>query len=633
MCGIAGVVHSDPSNRVAPNLIRAMCDRITHRGPDDFGDYVIGRVGMGMRRLSIIDLHSGKQPISNEDGTVWIVFNGEIYNFRSLRQMLEGKGHRFQTASDTEVIVHLYEEYGLNCVQHLRGMFAFAIWDQRLQQLLLARDRLGIKPLYYAQTDEGLVFGSELKTLLVHPRIVLEPSPEAIEEYFTHLCVPGDLSIYRSIHKLPAAHTLCYRGGDVQLDRYWHVQPSPDVSMKEEEWIGTLRDHMKEAVESHLVADVPVGAFLSGGLDSGAMVALMAGASADRVQTFTVGFEEDVSRFDERSAAREVADRYHTQHRECLLKADVTSVASRIIEAFDEPFADSSAIPNWLVCQETARHVKVVLSGLGADELFGGYERYVGLRIGEQYRHLPRMLRAAIARTIREIPMGKGSTYRSDRLKRFVAAGELTSPERYRSYIAAFPRTEEILSADVYASIATPGLRYSEIMRELNARDPLDVGLYSDLYIYLPDDLLTLSDRVSMAHSLEVRVPFLDHHLVELASRIPARLKVYGLRKKVLFRRAIEPWIPAGHLKRRKQGFSVPLAAWLKGPLRPMIQDLAESKQLRESPWLNHATVMRLIAEHLSGESNHEIRLWAIVCFLEWERQFEEISLARSVSA
>jgi asparagine synthase (glutamine-hydrolysing) len=622
MCGIAGIVNADSSGRVLPEMLRGMCDALVHRGPDDYGEYIDGQVGIGMRRLSIIDLQGGRQPIANEDGTIWVVLNGEIYNYRRLRNDLETHGHRFRTTSDTEVIVHLFEEMGEECVHRLRGMFAFAIWDVRRRALMLARDRLGIKPLYYANLQEGLVFGSELKALLTHPRISRDLDPEAVAEYFTHLCVPGDLSIFEGIRKLPPAHVLTYRRGQMRLTRYWQVQPNPDYSRSEGEWVEQLRDRLREAVETHLVADVPVGAFLSGGLDSGAMVALMAHASTDPVRTFTVGFTTPAGSFDERRPARTLAERYATVHQECLLAPDVTDILPRIVHAFDEPFADSSAIPNFLVCQETARHVKVALSGLGGDELFGGYQRYVGLQLGEAYRWVPGVARSAIATLARHLPNGHGASQLGDRLKRFVAAGEMSSADRYRSFVSAFWNVKELLHPDVHESLRRRDARYDRVIRGLAIENTLDLGLFADLHLYLPDDLLTLTDRISMAHSLEVRVPFLDHELVEFVARMPARFKVHRFRTKILFRRAIAPWVPKGHLARSKQGFSVPLAEWLRGSLRPMLSDLVASQNWRESPWLNQFTVRRLVDEHLTGKVSHEVRLWAIICFLEWERQY-----------
>lgn len=611
-----------------------MCDKLAHRGPDHFGHYVRGNIGLGMRRLSIIDLQTGQQPITNEDGTVWIVFNGEIYNYRALRKDLEARGHHFRTTSDTEVIVHLYEDMGQECVQRLRGMFAFAIWDTRRNALLLARDRLGIKPLYYAETTDGLIFGSELKALLAHSSVSRDISPKAIFEYFTHFCIPGDLSIFENIHKLPAAHVLVYSNRRSSLTHYWHIQPAPDYKPTEEEWVEELRSRLQDAVESHLVSDVPVGAFLSGGLDSGALVALMAQASQEPIRTFTVGFSSDEGRFDERQAARTVAERYGTNHRECVLETNVMELLPKIVSAFDEPFADSSAIPNWLVCEETARHVKVALSGLGADELFGGYERYLGLQLGEVYQRIPRLLRLVLAKIIDVLPTNNGVSYRSDRLTRFFAAGDMPLESRYRSFIASFGDARTIIHPNVFAAIGSKDHYYDQVIKALRIRNALDLGLFTDLFLYLPDDLLPLSDRVSMAHSLEVRVPFVDHELVEFAARIPPNLKVHRLQKKYIFRKAISPWLPPKHMTRPKQGFSVPIGSWLKGPLRPMLLDLKESQELRMSPWLNHAAVQQIIDEHLAGSLNHESRLWTILCFCEWERQYKSDSVfpARDVS-
>jgi len=621
MCGIAGIVHPDPSYPVSRELLERMCDAMVHRGPDDSGYYADRQAGLAMRRLSIIDLQTGKQPITNEDRTIWVVLNGEIYNYREVRTGLENKGHRFRTTSDTEVIVHLYEESGEECVQALRGMFAFAIWDSSRNRLMLARDRLGIKPLYYAAVPEGLIFASELKALLAHPRISRDVDPEALAEYFTHLCVPGNMSIFKGVRKLPPAHVLTYSGGRVRLTRYWQIQPQPDYGRTEREWTEQLRDHLRDAVESHLVADVPVGAFLSGGLDSGAMVALMAQASPEPIRTFTVGFSTPAGQFDERVAARAVANQYATTHEECLLEADIRDILPRLSRTFDEPFADSSAIPNWLVCQETRRHVKVALSGLGGDELFGGYERYLGLQLGEQFRLLPGWIRRGIAKSVDRLP----DNLAGDRLKRFVATGELARAQRYRRWIAAFADVAEILSPDVHKFMDGRISRYEEVISQIVIHHPLDVGMFSDLYLYLPDDLLTLTDRVSMAHSLEVRVPFLDHHLVEFVARMPARLKIRGLQKKWLFRRAIAPWLPRGHVNRRKQGFSVPLATWLRGALRPLLCDLVASREWRECPWLNHVAIQRLVHEHLTGKVNHEVRLWAIICFGEWQRHYGRV--------
>lgn len=619
MCGIAGIVNRDHRCPADKDLLRAMCSQLVHRGPDDEGQFVDGPAGIGMRRLSIIDLDGGHQPICNEDRSVWIVLNGEIYNYQALRLELQRKGHRFRTASDTEVIVHLYEEAGMECVRHLRGMFAFAIWDTRTQMLTVVRDRLGIKPLYYAETSSGFFFGSELKSLLVHPELKRDVSPEAVAHYFSYLCVPGDLSIFSAVRKLPPGHWLTYQNGSTKIQRYWHVRISPDHTLTKDDWLGEVRKSLSDAVMSHMVADVSVGAFLSGGLDSGSMVALMARNSPRPIQTYTVGFTTDSGRFDEREAATVIAKRYKTDHHECLLEADIQDLLPKIAAAFDEPFADSSAIPNWLVCQETARHVKVVLSGLGGDELFGGYERYVGLLIGEKFTHIPAYIRRIVSRLLASLPDGNVS-FKFDRLKRFMKASHLPLKARYKSFISAYANYREIIHPDMWPSLEGMSDRYDEILSDVCVEQPLDVALTSDLYLYLPDDLLTLSDRISMAHSLEVRVPFLDHLLVELVCRLPASYKVNGFKKKVLFRDAIADLLPAEHFRRPKQGFSIPLAQWMRGSLRPMLEDLAEGSICKGNPWLNRAVVARLVREHVAGHQNHEVRLWSIVCFVEWWR-------------
>jgi asparagine synthase (glutamine-hydrolysing) len=632
VCGIAGLVNLDAPRPTLTARLRAMCGAMLHRGPDEGGEYIDGPVAIGMRRLSIIDVASGRQPIANEDSTIWVVQNGEIYNYRMLTRELEAKGHKFRTTSDTEVIVHLYEDWGPECVRFLRGMFAFAIWDSRQRTLILARDRVGIKPMYYAQVGPGLLFASELKALLTQPEVRRTLCPEALTEYFRHLCVPGDLAIFEGVRKLPPGHILTIRDGVVRLVRYWRLGPDPDETTTEDEWLEQLRERLRDAIESHLAADVPVGAFLSGGLDSGALVALMARASTDPVRTFTIGFVTPTGRFDERDAARKVAKQYETAHEECLLEADVGAIFPRIVRAFDEPFADSSAVPNWLVCEQTARHVKVALSGLGADEAFGGYERYVGLTVGETYRRIPSVLRRLIARAVNCLPEDSGTSYVRERLKRFVRVGDLPARERYCAMISAFAGAEEILHPDVAALVKDTARRYDAVMDELDARHVLDLALFNDLAMYLPDDLLTLTDRISMAHSLEVRVPYLDHELLEFVARMPATLKVRGFRKKWLFRRAVAPWLPVSHLRRPKQGFSIPLASWLRGPLASMLSDLVDSRACRESPWLNRVAVERLVDEHLTGRANHEIRLWAILCFLEWERQYMKPHVASSAA-
>ncbi len=622
MCGIAGIAHTRSDHPVKEEDIAAMCGQMAHRGPDHFGHRVMGHVGLGMRRLSIIDLNTGQQPISNEDGTVWIVFNGEIYNFRSLRRELEAQGHLFRTASDTEVIVHLYEELGVNCVDRLRGMFAFAIWDERHQRLFIARDRLGIKPLYYVESRDSLLFASEMKALTAIPTVSLQVSADAVFEYFTHMCVPGPLSIFSAIRKLPPGHWITYESGRTRIGRYWELGQQVDETKDEGTWVQLLRERLFDAVSSHMVSDVPIGAFLSGGLDSGAMVAMMSRIATGPVRTFTVGFKTEVGRFDERDAARLVAQKYATDHKECLLESDFTSLLPKIVAAFDEPFADSSAIPNWLVCEETSQHVRVAMSGLGADELFGGYQRYVGVRLGAMLRSLPTFLKRSLAAGAGTYARLSGANAtRRDRVERFARAACLEGPSMYRSFIVAFEDASSVLRPDALAESGSTKHYYDEIAEQLRGLDPVDFALHCDQLLYLPDDLLPLSDRVSMAHSLEVRVPFLDHELVEFAATIPSSLKLHCFEKKSIFRKAVGDSLPPSHLKLPKQGFSIPVADWLRGPLKPTLMELASDRVLGNSDWLNPIVVRRLVKEHLEQSANHENRLWSILCFLEWERQ------------
>ncbi len=622
MCGIAGIANAEIDCPVSLEDVSTMCDQIAHRGPDHFGHRVMGSIGLGMRRLSIIDLHTGEQPISNEDRTVWIVFNGEIYNFLALRSELEAKGHVFRTASDTEVIVHLYEEFGLECVRKLRGMFAFAIWDERKQRLFIARDRIGIKPLYYIDSGNRLVFASEIKALTAVSSAPLQVNADAVFEYFTHMCVPGSLSIYSSIRKLPAGHWLTYESGRTRIGQYWELGHHIDTSNNERVWTELLRERLFDAVSSHMVSDVPIGAFLSGGLDSGAMVAMMSRTSTEAVRTYTVGFKTEVGQFDERGAARLVAEQYKTNHLECLLESDFSSLLPRIVAAFDEPFADSSAIPNWLVCEETSKHVKVAMSGLGADELFGGYQRYLGIKVGAKLRRLPSLLKWSLAASAGAYARLSGaSTTQRDRIERFARAAELDGPSMYRSFIVAFEDASSVIRPDVAAQAESAKHYYTEIASRLHGMDPVDFALHCDQLLYLPDDLLPLSDRVSMAHSLEVRVPFLDHELVEFAATIPSSLKLKGFEKKSIFRKAVGDLLPPSHLRLPKQGFSIPVADWLRGPLKPTLMELTSDEVLGKSGWLNPLVVRRLVKEHTEQSANHESRLWSVLCFLEWERQ------------
>jgi asparagine synthase (glutamine-hydrolysing) len=627
MCGIAGIIHSDSSHPVLPESIQKMCDTIAHRGPDDFGHYVAGNVGIGMRRLSIIDLATGRQPITNEDGTIWVVFNGEIYNYRELRTELEPKGHKFRTTTDTEVLVHLFEELGENCVHRLRGMFAFAIWDARKRTLTLARDRLGIKPLYYCQDAEKLAFASEIKSLLAVEGFDRRIKLKALSEFFTFGYVPGPVTIYEDIYEIPPAHIGVWYDGNFHSKRYWDIKFDPDVNKPIDFFVEGLLHHLKEAIGIHLMSEVPLGAFLSGGIDSSAIVALMAQASERKVKTFTAGFTAEQPGFDERPFARMVAESFGTDHTESLLNPQIEEILPAIIRAFDEPFADSSTVPNYLICQAARKEVTVALSGLGGDELFAGYERYRGALLADYYRRVPRVLRHRfIDRIIDARPKFRNDGVWSDRFKRFMQGTDLDLAERYQRYIAAYDDVEktELFSGDLIHELDKRGLNSTPLaMKETaNGYNSLDRMLFTDMHTYLPDDELRKMDRLSMWHSLEVRVPFLDHKFVEFVAKIPSGYKLKRWQKKHILIRALDGMLPKAILDRRKQGFSIPLNSWLRGPLRDLVHTYLAEPALREVGLFNSQAVARILNEHNRGLRNHETKIWVLLIFMLWHNLY-----------
>jgi asparagine synthase (glutamine-hydrolysing) len=564
VCGIYGALSSDPARPIEGDLLERMGRALVHRGPDGGGSRIAGPIGIGMRRLSIIDLAGGDQPMANEDGTIWIVFNGEIYNYRALAADLRMRGHRFATASDTEVILHLYEEHGERCVEQLRGMFAFAIWEEKRRTLFLARDRFGIKPLYYAVTPQGFLFASELKALLQSPWLPRRLDNDAVLAYLQYGYVPDPQSILQDVAKLPSGHTLLVEDGRLrEVKRYWQAtsfflegRPVPS----EEEAAERLWTGLEDAVRSHMVSDVPVGAFLSGGLDSSAVVSIMARASSLPIKTFSVGFRED--RYNELPYARQAAEWCGTEHHELMVEPNDLKVLDEILAGFDEPFADSSAIPTYLVSRLAREHVKVVLSGDGGDELFAGYERYqvdYGRRrlgiLGDL--HLGGPLRALSA----VLPVGGG--------KNTLHNLSLPRLRRYLDTLSLFPDgpLRELIGP---ARAIPPSLLEAMVNPEL---DPLSRLQDLDLKSYLPGDILTKVDRMSMANSLEARVPLLDHHLAEYACGLPPAMRMRGPVKKYLLKRALRDRIPADLLTRPKQGFGVPLESWFSGSIRSFFHD------------------------------------------------------------
>ncbi len=624
MCGIVGAVHEE-SGRVDQPLVRRMCALIRRRGPDDDGFFFDSQVGLGMRRLAIIDVNSGRQPVYNEDKTVVVVFNGEIYNYRELREQLLRRGHSLVTHSDTECIAHLYEDFGEECFAHLRGMFAIAIWDLRQRKLVLARDRFGIKPLYYWCDRKDLYFGSEVKCILSVDRYEPRLSLASTSAFFSFKYVPGPNTIYQDISELPPAHIGIWQNGKFTTRRYWDLKFTPGRSQSADYYRDGLLHQLDEAVRLHLVSEVPIGSFLSGGIDSSAVVALMSRACPGNVKTFTVGFGDGQRGADERPYARTVSEMFGTDHSEYLYEnpqEQVESILPFMIQAFDEPFADSSMIPNYLICQAARRWVTVALSGIGGDELFAGYERYRGALAAETYQRLPRFLTTIADSAVVSMPQWDWAGLWIDRLKRFVEGARLPLVERYEQYLAAFPESEKdsLFSRDVLEEMKAGGQQKVMLTtRDIStSHDSLEWLLQTDMETYLPDDELRKADRLSMWHSLEVRVPFLDHKLVEFVATIPSGLKLKGWEKKHILIESLRGVLPDAILRRRKQGFSIPLSHWLRGPLRSLLRDqLAESK-LKRVGLFNISTVARIMDEHQRGVRNHETKLWALLTFVVW---------------
>jgi len=638
MCGIVGIHSLAPGRPIPPDVLERMNDVITHRGPDSEGRRIFGargsgsagpdptgsdRTGLGMRRLAIIDLAGGDQPISNEDGSVWIVFNGEIYNFRELREELESHGHRFATATDTETIVHAYEQWGDDCVTHLRGMFAFAIWDDRRQRLLLARDRVGIKQLFFTQVDGQLVWGSELKALLAHPAVGRRLRPAAVNHFLTLLYVPEPLTMFEGIEELRAGHVLVAEGGTVTIRRYWNLEYDVDEGMSFEDAAAGLREKLDEAVRIRLISDVPLGGFLSGGIDSGALVALMAQHSSAPVHTFSIGYATGGEAFDERRFARELAERHHTDHREFEMKPDLVAILPQLIRAFDQPVANSTAIPTWYLCEQTRRHVTVALSGLGGDELAAGYERHRGAVLAERLGWIPAWLRNGILLPLVDrLPDAKSGHPFAQRAKRFVRAMALPFDARYLELISQMTRSarQALLTQDLLEAIDLddPVRHFQDVLGPVAAADPLNRALYADLKLYLPGDLLTLTDRISMAHSLEVRVPYLDHELLEFAARIPPRHKLRGMELKPLLKAAMADLLPKGFLERRKMGFSAPLAVWFRDELREFVEDTLSRDAIERAGVFRYPAVRAILDDHYARRANYDNQIWALMSFTVW---------------
>ena len=623
MCGIYGIVQLDgvPAD---PALMPTMGRVIVHRGPDDEGHHVDGQCAIGMRRLSIIDLAGGHQPLSNGDGTLWLVCNGEVYNFRELRRELEALGHRFKTASDSEVILHSYAQYGDEFIHRLNGMFGFALWDASRRRLIVGRDRLGIKPIYFYRDARRLAFASEAKALLGLPGISAEIDPAALHSYLNLGYVAAPLSIFRGISKLPPASMLIIEGGRVEERRYWRVSGSMDRGMAEDEWVERIRARLDDSVRMQMVSDVPIGAFLSGGIDSSTVVGLMAKHSDQPIRTYAIGFKGTAADdyYNELPYARRVAELFHTQHQEIVVRPDVVSLLPRLLWHMDEPMSDTAFITTYLVSQFARRDVTVILSGVGGDELFGGYQRYLGNHYQAYFDRLPGWARRAASAVGERLPSDRHSPLLNlSRLaKGFLASAGMPFEERYRSYVQVF-RVQEVQRLLRLNGPAQPDM-IAAAFSHASGGDSLNRMLAVDAETMLPDDLLMLTDKMSMATSLECRVPLLDHELVELAARMPEAVKIRGGRLKHALKEAVSGLLPRDILERKKRGFGTPMGAWLKGELAPLVRGLLSDSVVKGRGLFHFPAVQELIASHEANRIDGTDRLMTLLNLEIWSRLY-----------
>ncbi len=628
MCGICGIVGFDGLTPEIRETVRAMCSAIVHRGPDDEGYYCDDRVALGMRRLSIIDLATGHQPIANEDGTIWTVFNGEIYNFPVLREELQAKGHTFTTRSDTEVIVHLYEEHGPDFVRKLNGMFAIALWDKGRRRFMLIRDRLGIKPLHYFIKDRKLYFASEIKALLAAgcPRDI---DPEALSQYFSFEYIPAPRTVFKPIIKILPGHHLTLADGRLETGRYWDVRfrgrEVPERS--DEDYADEIRRRLKESVRMRLISDVPLGVFLSGGIDSSAVTALMSETASGRIQTYSIGFRE--KSFNELDYARTVAERFGTDHTEFVVESrQVKDLVPVLMPFLDEPLADASVIPTFIISKLARKHVTVALAGDGGDELFAGYDTYKAARLAALYRKVPRLVRRGIiGPMVRRLPASAKRLSFEFKAKKFAAGAEYPPEISNVIWWGAYAPDEKrrLFSPDFQATLDLDPFAPVAFHRDQGPgpeADALDRLAYLDLKLYLQDDLLVKVDRMSMANSLEIRVPFLDYTFVEFAATIPSRLKLKGMTSKYILKKALRDLLPASVLSRKKIGFDIPLGPWIRDELWDFANDVLSPAGLARHGFFNGAYVQKLLAEHKAGAHNHRQLLWPLIIFQFWHQHY-----------
>jgi len=631
MCGICGIAKTNNGEPIAASLMAAMCETLVHRGPDDQGVHTEKNIGLGARRLSIIDLEKGHQPLSNEDGTVWISHNGEVYNFPALREELLSCGHTFQTKTDSETIVHSYEEWGEDFVHRLRGMFAFAVWDGREEKLILVRDRIGIKPLYYTLLeDKTLVFGSELKAILMHPKVKRSLDPKALDLYLTLEYIPAPLSIFQNISKLPAGCLLIYKRGQTHLKKYWELDtremPSSQASKSK---LNSLMDELysllEESVRLRLISDVPLGAFLSGGIDSSSIVGMMHELGASPIKTFSIGFED--ASYDELQHARRVAEKFQTEHEEFVLQPKALELTDKLIYHLDEPFGDFSIFPTFLVSKMARDHVKVILSGDGGDELFGGYEHYQAQKLS--HPPFPFLFRRVLNPLIRMIPPSQKKKGAWNKIRRF-GQGFEHDPEHWHLRWMMFlteknkkslytPELQEAMDGIKPLYMTSP---FYDLFNASDHFDGLNRDFVLDLKTYLVDDILVKVDRMSMATSLETRVPILDHKIVEFAYSLPANLKLNGHTTKWIFKKTMERLLPRQNIYRKKEGFSIPIKHWLRTDLKELLLDSLNAQRIRREGLFQYEFIEKMIDRHLKQRENFSHQLWALLVFEIWRENY-----------
>lgn len=630
MCGIVGLYHRDDQSPVPVETIGAMCRTIVHRGPDDEGTYCSGNIGLGMRRLAIIDLAGGRQPIFNEDETIAVVFNGEIYNYPELKQQLTGAGHVFRTHSDTEVLVHGYEEWGDDLPRHLNGMFAFSIWDSRRRRVFLARDHIGVKPLYIYEDANQITWASEIKALLVVPGVKAAVDPLALVDFLSLGYVPAPRTMFRGISKVPPAGTMVIEQGHARSGSFWDLEFTEE-KRSAEAWCEEVRALVDDAVRRQLMSDVPLGAFLSGGVDSSAIVATMRRLGVDRVSTYAIGFGGEDAFHSELTDAAATARLFETEHHEIVVEPNVADLFFPLIRHLDEPVTDTSFVVTYLVSKLARESVKVILSGVGGDEIFAGYRRYLGPRLQRLYGVVPRaMHQRVLLPMVKMLPVDRGSSWKSKvrYMRGFLEHADQPEAERYQSYVGIFGGDigSALLSEEFSREVKDHRAeRVAQVYRTARCNDPLNRMLYTDLKTSLVDSLLAFTDKMTMAVSLEARVPLLDYRLVELAARIPANLKLRGMKgMKHIFKMAMRDRLPVSVMNRKKRGFGTPVSRWFRGPLRPLLADLLSSEKISARGYFRPEAVAQLVDDHLEQRADRSEHLLALLTFEIWHQTFVE---------